>query len=274
MIMLWRGRAARAGWAWAVLLGCFCLRPDGAWAAEAGVRPRVLFLVGDEEYRTGQTVPAWAQAELGGLVDCDFVVDDPQGPAELRGLERLPRAQALFLSLKRRALRPNQLALIRAHGEAGKPVLGIRTASHAFGARTLEAGRVAWESFDRDVFGGHYQNHYGKGSVTLVRLAVGAAGHPVAEGWPAGNLRFTSHLYRCRDLQPGTRVLLEATVEGQPEVREPAAWVRTDGGRRHFYTSLGSPEDFREPAFRRLLVAAVRWAVQGGASPAPGPARP
>ncbi|MFM1769783.1 MAG: hypothetical protein RJA22_2312 [Verrucomicrobiota bacterium] len=243
-------------------------------AAESRAKPRVLFLVGDEEYRTGETVPAWARAELAGQVECDFVIDDPKGPAVLRGLERLPRAQALFLSLKRRALEPAQLERIRAHVAAGKPVLGIRTASHAFGARQPEPGRLTWDTFDRDVWGGHYQNHYGKGPATLVRLAAGAAGHPVAEGWPAGEVRFSSHLYRCRDLGPGTRVLLDATVEGQPDIREPAAWIRTDGGRRHFYTSLGSPEDFREPAFRRLLAGAVRWAVSAGPGAAAGPGRP
>ena len=123
---------------------------------------------------------------------------------------------------------------------------------------------MTWETFDRDVFGGNYQNHYGKGPATLVRVPPPAAGHPVAAGLPAGELRFTSHLYRCRDLAPGTRVILEGTLEGQPEVREPAAWVRMDGAGRHFYTSLGSPEDFTQPAFRRMLLNAVLWAAGTG----------
>jgi type 1 glutamine amidotransferase len=167
-------------------------------------------------------------------------------------------------------LEPAQLGVIRAHVESGKPVVGIRTASHAFAAKKAEPGRVTWETFDRDVFGGHYQNHYGKGSVTLARVLPAAVGHPVAAGLPAGDLRFTSHLYRCRDLGPGTQVILEATLEGDPAVREPAAWLRTRGGQRHFYTSLGSPEDFTQPAFRRMLVNALLWAA---AAP-PGGIRP
>jgi len=247
--------------------------PGVARGAEAGARPRVLFLVGDEEYRTAETVPAWARDALGNRVECDWVVDDPKEPAVLRGLDRLPQAQVLFLSLKRRALEPAQMALIRAHVEAGRPVVGIRTASHAFAARKPEAGRVTWEAFDRDGFGGHYQNHYGKGPATLVRVVPASAGHPVAQGLPGGEMRFISHLYRCRDLVPGTEVLLEGTVEGVAEVREPVAWVRTDRGRRHFYTSLGSPEDFGQPAFRQLLVNAVLWAASP-AKPAAGAARP
>jgi len=46
-------------------------------------------------------------------------------------------------------------------------------------------------------------------------------------------------------------------IPGQPE--EPVAWMnhRVDKG-DSFYTSLGHPDDFAEPAFRKLLVAALR----------------
>ena len=55
--------------------------------------------------------------------------------------------------------------------------------------------------------------------------------------------------------------LLEGWLEDKPEIVEPIAWVNTNGNRRAFYTSLGSPEDFKDPAFRRLLLNAVLWAV-------------
>ena len=35
---------------------------------------------------------------------------------------------------------------------------------------------------------------------------------------------------------------------------EPVAWINTNANRRVFYTSLGGPEDFKDPAFRRLLL--------------------
>jgi type 1 glutamine amidotransferase len=232
------------------------------------VRPRVLFLVGDEEYKTGETVPAWAKRDLAWRgVNCTFVIDDPKQPATLAGLEKLPEADALFISLKRRALTPEQFALIRKHIDAGKPVLGIRTASHAFGAKKPEAGRAAWETFDVDVFGGHYENHYGKGPATVASLAGMPA---LATGLPTEGMKFSSHLYKCRNLAPGTAVVLNGTVEGKPEITEPLAWVRTDGGRRTFYTSLGSPEDFEQPAFRRLLLNAVLWATAQALPPAGG----
>jgi type 1 glutamine amidotransferase len=36
---------------------------------------------------------------------------------------------------------------------------------------------------------------------------------------------------------------------------------RADGG-KSFYTSLGHRDDFSEPAFRKLLVAALHWVTQ------------
>ncbi|MEY2411366.1 MAG: hypothetical protein QOF48_4036 [Verrucomicrobiota bacterium] len=224
--------------------------------------PQVLFLVGDEEYKTGETVPEWANQELVPRgVRCIFVIDDPKKPATLEGLSRLADADVLFISLKRRALTPEQFAILRRHLDAGKPVLGIRTASHAFGARNPEPGRESWDTFDRDVFGGNYQNHYGKGPPTIVRIAPASAAHPILAGLPRGELKFSSHLYLCRDLAATTRVLLNGGIEGRPEVSEPVAWINTNANRRIFYTSLGSPEDFKEPAFRHLLLNAVLWAA-------------
>src|SRR5262249_42216249 len=133
-------------------------------------RPRVLFLIGDEEYRTGETVPAWAKKELIWRgVQCDFVLEDSKEPGSFPALTALPDADALFVSIKRRALPVAQMKLIQQHIAAGKPVVGIRTASHAFGAKEADAQHVKWDAFDAEVFGGHYQNHYGKGAATLAR---------------------------------------------------------------------------------------------------------
>ncbi len=43
---------------------------------------------------------------------------------------------------------------------------------------------------------------------------------------------------------------------------EPVTWTNTHiGGGRVFYTSLGHPDDFQVPAFRRLLLNGVYWAA-------------
>jgi type 1 glutamine amidotransferase len=146
-------------------------------------------------------------------------------------------------------------------------VVGIRTASHAFvlgKGQTLPAGHADWPTWDADVIGGNYANHHAKGPITQVTLAAGApATHPILQGVP---LPFTtsSTLYRNTPLRANTTPLLAGTIPGQPT--EPLAWtfVRADGGRT-FYTSLGGPEDFKNPAFVRLLRNGLKWAA--GAKP-------
>ena len=232
--------------------------------------PQVLFLVGDDEYKTGETVPAWARAELEPRgVRCAFAIDHSKDAADFPELaEQLEKADALFVSLRRRGLPAEQFAAIRKFVAAGKPVLGIRTASHAFAPKKAEPDRAAWPEFDRDVFGGRYENHYGKGAATIAHVEENATEHPVLTGIASGELRFTSHLYKSRDLAPTAAVLLTATLEGQPGVREPLAWTNEPEKRRAFYTSLGSAEDFANPAFRRLLLNAVLWAVNQPIPPA------
>ena len=42
---------------------------------------------------------------------------------------------------------------------------------------------------------------------------------------------------------------------------EPVAWTNAHKGGRVFFTSLGSPDDFKSPQFRRLLLNGVNWAL-------------
>jgi type 1 glutamine amidotransferase len=231
--------------------------------------PHVVFLVGDSEYETARTVPEWAKAELEPRgIRCTYLVDDPKQPFNISRLEMLKEADALFITIKRRGLPPAQMTAIRDFVKTGKPVLGIRTASHAFDPKKPAAGEEVWPSFDRDVFGGWYQGHYGKGPATLAKRDAGVGEHPVVAGIPTEPIRFSSHLYRCRELAAGTKVLLTGTLEGKPETSEPLAWVYDTSERKAFYTSLGAPEDFAEPALRRLLLNATLWAVQQPIPPA------
>jgi nicotinamidase-related amidase/type 1 glutamine amidotransferase len=224
--------------------------------------PHIVFLVGEGEYHTAETVPAWARRELESRgVRCTFLIDDMKSEPDFPQLAELEKADALFVCLRRRSLPAAQLATVRKFAESGKPVLGIRTATHAFAPKENSAGRTAWETFDRDIFGGWYQNHYGGGPATLARIETKNAAHPILTGVPTGELRFSSSLYKSRDLAATTTVLMSATIENQPDVREPIAWTNIADHRKTFYTSLGSPDDFATPAFRRLLLNASLWSV-------------
>jgi len=125
--------------------------------------------------------------------------------------------------------------------------VGVRTAGHAF---------RNWLAFDKKVLGGNYKGHYGGGAATEVRFADAAKDHPVL----AGVEPFASHysLYKNTGFAGDVTLLATATAKGKTE---PVAWTRRHKGGRVFYTSLGGPEDFRNPDFRRMLTNAVFWAA-------------
>ncbi len=226
--------------------------------------PKAVFVIGEDEYDTKTTLPAFAKAELEPRgVRCAFVHEKAESPGDFAGIEALKDADVLVLSVRRRTPTVAQLAVIREHIESGKAVVGIRTASHSFDKDPTE-GREAWHDLDRVVLGGHYEGHYGtkppEGGPSIVRAVSGVASHPILAGFPGTEVKFASHLYKCRDLAKTTRTLLEGHVEGRTEL-EPVAWTNVHRGGRVFYTTLGSPADFETPAFRGLLLNALLWAV-------------
>lgn len=237
-------------------------------------RPRLLMVIAEDEYATARTLPEFAQRFLGGgfCVRHAFASASDNGRHDIRGLRQLSEADMLLVSVRRRALRAEDREALESFVSSGKPVLGIRTASHAFapaGDDSIPEGHVSWPEFDRSVLGGNYHGHHGNkgpGAPASFAWTATAGGahppvHPIARGLPGARWKTSSWLYKVSPLAPGTQVLLEGAVEGR-EPAEPLAWTytRADGGRT-FYTSLGHPDDFASPEFQRLLSNAVFWAA-------------
>jgi putative heme-binding domain-containing protein len=225
----------------------------------------VVFIVGENEYHTWETLPEFARTELGprDLASSFVMASSTEHDNNFTNFAEIKDADLLFISVRRRTPPTEMMALIRAHLKAEKPLIGIRTASHAFGADPPDNAHEGWRSFDRDILGCSYQDHYNNTGPnapgTLVQVLPGVP-HPVLTGIGANPMRVTSHLYKSRDLTPTVTELMNGHVEGRTE-SEPVAWVNTDRDRRVFYTSLGSPDDFQQPFFRRLLVNAVLWSL-------------
>ena len=146
-------------------------------------------------------------------------------------------------------LPPDEIAEVHAYLDSGRPLVGIRTASHAFQGKTLTDENAAWRTFNVDVLGANYLGHFnyklpGGGYSTLVEVTPDETLHPLVSNLAHAELRSTTSLYKNHDLAKTVTVLMTGHAEGQGDV-EPVAWTNTYHGARIFYTSLGGPDDFR-----------------------------
>jgi nicotinamidase-related amidase/type 1 glutamine amidotransferase len=226
-------------------------------------RPHVVFLIGENEYKTASSLTALAHSELESRgIACTFVHADTKNINDFAGAEAIKTADLLFVSVRRRTLPKQQLALVRAHAEAGKPIIGIRTASHAFslrGGKQPPAGHAAWSEFDRDVLGGNYRGHHGGSQPVALKLADGSKDHPILRGVNIAAIKGGGSLYRTGPIAKTATALLIGSIPNQPA--EPIAWTHTYKGGRVFYTAMGHVKDFSQDDFRQMMVNAVFWAI-------------
>jgi len=157
----------------------------------------------------------------------------------------------MIVFARRLKLPEEQMKTVRAHWESGKPVIGIRTASHAWGDKENPDNAT----FDRQVLGGHYLGHYGDEKVEVTH-APAQSTHPVL----AGVQPFVSRkLYKAGELA-ATATPLQYGNNGKG--RHAVTLVNDYKGARTFYTSLGVPEDFKDENFRRMLLNAIYWTTR------------
>lgn len=223
--------------------------------------PHVVIVSSEPEYKTEQTLPKFAGEYLNGHCRVSIVLADPADENRLSGIDAIASADLLVISVRRRTLPAEQLQVIRSYIAAGRPVLGIRTANHAFHLREKPApeGRADWPEFDEQVIGGRYTGHWGEGPLTAVSAVnESVAEHPIMQDVNLSEMVGHGSLYKVSPLQKTAVPLLTGTITG--ETPEPVVWVnsRSDGGTT-VYTSLGHPQDFSQPAFNRMLKNAVRW---------------
>jgi nicotinamidase-related amidase/type 1 glutamine amidotransferase len=238
-------------------------------------RRSLLFVIGEDEYKTEVTLPAFAQQELEPRgFNVRVIHADSSDKNNFPGLaQAVARSDLVFVSVRRRTPPKEQLNAIQSHLDAGKPLVGIRTASHAFAVRDQNAplglGLATWQNFDPEVLGGHYTGHHGDGSKVSVTIAPGADKHPILRGLDVSHLIGNGSLYKAAPLAGSTTPLLIGSIPDQSP--EPVAWtnVLRNGGARVFYTSLGHPGDFDNATFRKLVVNGICWTLDIAAPAAP-----
>ena len=221
-------------------------------------RRNIAMLIGDDEYKTEVTLPAFAKSDLEPLgFDVTIVHADSQDKNSFPGMaEAIRKADVVLVSARRRLPPKADLDALREHIAAGKPVVGIRTACHAWCLRTEKdnaaaaaAGRGVWPEFDPEVFGGHYTNHYGDGPKTAIAVADGAKDHAILRGIELDKLVGNGSLYKVKPLTDTTTPLLDRH-DSRSSSRSRSPGPTSPGRRRPACSTRRSAisDDFDEPA--------------------------
>lgn len=235
-------------------------------------KPHVVFVTGDHEYDSEVTMPMIARIleERHGM-KCTvlYAVDEtgkrnPQYEKNIPGLEALATADLMVMYVRFRVLPDDQLRMILDYVQDGRPVVGLRTSTHAFLYR--EGPHVRWnDDFGREVFGQKWIRHHGHDTSTQVYTML--ADHPITRGLePSFHVR--SWLYHVMPLHGDCVPLLNGAALKGPDADDPVfgtpnpvAWTKTYRGGRVFFTSLGHIDDFKDASVRRLLVNGIYWAL-------------
>jgi type 1 glutamine amidotransferase len=218
---------------------------SAAAADKSGPPLTVCILSGSDTYESEETLPPFQKfLEQNYNVRTTRLVK--QAVDDLPGLEQLDQCDVALVFIKRMKLSGEQLERFKKYAQSGRPIVAVRTASHAV---------QSWLEFDQEVLGGNYHGHHPKGPTCDVKLRKGAENHPILRG-----VKLTSvgdALYKNEGHATDINVLLEGSITGQPA--EPLAWTRQYKGGRVFYTSLGAQDTFQLADFRRMLANALFW---------------
>jgi hypothetical protein len=248
----------------------------------------IVLIAGDEEYRSEEALP-----QLGKILavhhgfrctvlfstDRDDGTIDPGEQTHIPGCERIADADLLVLFLRFRELPDRDMGIIVDHLEAGKPVVGIRTSTHAFDYRRNPASpyaRYGWNDtvwpggFGRQILGETWVAHHGEhgSQATRGEVAEGAADHPILRG--VEGVFGPSDVYAVRDLPDDATVLLRGRVlagmtpDAPPVAGEandpmmPIVWTREIALPRDRARALGGNDAHRLLDDRRLGRSAER----------------
>jgi type 1 glutamine amidotransferase len=241
-----------------------------AFAVTSHAANIVIMVVEDpNNYEAPRSMRDFAEKQLRPLGHHVTIIDgDKPQPHHFAGLvEALKDAELLVLFSRRRFPPKDQMAAIRAHLAAGKPLLGIRTANHAFIPKPKEVvdpRLVPWPEFTDEVLGAPNTGYETKGLPYTVRIAPGAENSPLLAGVNLANILGAQSLYKVLPLAADVTPLLIGTAKTDTSPPMPIAWTRHYGPKkaRVFYTSLGAPEDMEMADVRTLLVNAVNWTLK------------
>ncbi|CAN5395218.1 ThuA domain-containing protein [soil metagenome] len=288
-----------------VLTGLFinvCLAQSGEWVTYEGKEgpgkgKHIVFVTGDEEYRSEEGMPMLAKilSQRHGL-KCTVLFSvnpqdgtiDPNYQTNIPGLQALQQADMMVIFTRFRELPDSEMKYIDDFLKSGKPILGIRTSTHAFDySRNKESkyAKYGWNNkewqggFGQQVLGDTWINHHGHHGQESTRGVINEKykDHLILKG--VEDIWGPTDVYGIKNLPEDAKVLVYGQVlEGmtpsdKPLTGEknnpmmPLIWIReayqAPGGKKAkiITSTIGAATDLESEDLRRLLVNTCYWAV-------------
>jgi hypothetical protein len=256
-----------------------------------GKGKRIVFIASDHEYKSEEALPALARilAKRHGFTCTVLFGVDPKtgeikpGISNIPGTDALKTADLLFIFTRFQNLPAEQMQPIVDYLNRGGPVIGLRTATHAFQIPKTSPfakydhnykGKEFEGGFGRQILGETWVGHYGPNhkSSTRLDLVADKTGHPVLTGvkdvW-AEIGAYNAHPIAGSEILAMAQPLSGMTpTSPTDETKKPmaGAWVRTytsESGKegRVFASTYGASGDLLNEGLRRMVVNAAFWAV-------------
>jgi len=281
----------------AVLLTASCVAKD--WVtyegqAGPGRGKHIVFLTGDEEYRSEEAGPMLAKilaVRHGFKCTVLFSINpstgmiDPITQTNTPAMAALDSADLCVMNLRFRELPDAQMKHFVDYLNAGKPIIALRTSTHAFSYsrnKTSPYAKYSYGSrdwpggFGQQVLGETWVNHHGDHGKESARgiIVEEFKSHPVLRS--VDDIWGPSDVYGVVHLPADAKVLVrgqviagmkptDPPVEGKKnDPMMPLVWVRDYRGESNktskiVTTTMGAAVDLESEGLRRLLVNACYW---------------
>lgn len=276
------------------------LRPESTpWLSfegsddKPGSGKRVVLIAGDEEYRSEEALPQLAKilSKHHGFdtrvlfsIDPETGLIDPNNSHNIPGMHHVQEADLVIIATRFRELPDWSMQYFVDYIRAGKPVIGLRTATHAFAYSGKDSKFTDWSwnstkwpgGFGQQVLGETWVSHHGKHAVQSTRGVIhpGAESHPILRGvkdvWGPTDVYGIEHLPKDATILLDGQVLEGMKPEDKPvegkvnDPMMPLAWLKdyqVPEGKpgKAFCTTMGAATDLPSEGVRRLIVNAVYY---------------
>ena len=261
-----------------------------------GAGRHLVFLTGDEEYRSEEGLPMLAKilSQRHGFRCTVLFALNPDGTINPDNNQSVPNSEALdsadgiILGLRFRQWPDAAMARFAAAVARGIPIVALRTSTHAFRfPADSPSGYKSFNNFGRAVLGENWVSHWGANRRGATRGVIesGSESDPILRG--VSDIFGDSGAYETHPVA-GSKILVRGQVlagmkptdapdtqqrkkrhvdgieQGINDPMMPVAWTRinrnSDGKtNRVFCTTMGAATDLSNEGLRRMVINAVLW---------------